>query len=164
MKRDWSRPLYHPEADKYSAEYGWFNGRTRAQLLGEPAHRLGDGAVGMMVPLRSRADPGAKTFALELHRERLPLLAGRNWLIPITLAHFLADGAIDPAVESAALDHYGVAGARYTWTGTTRYMRIFHGVPPASQSLQCLDCHGECGRMDWKALGYGSDPISKGKH
>jgi len=40
-------------------------------------------------------------------------------------------------------------------------MGIFHEIPPASSALQCLDCHRPGGRMDWKALGYDSDPLEK---
>ena len=30
------------------------------------------------------------------------------------------------------------------------------------EALQCNDCHGENGRMDWEALGYYGDPIRWG--
>jgi hypothetical protein len=170
MVRDWSRPVYNAEADKYTASitlekdvrpvYAWYNGSTRAQLLAQPASRLGDGSVGMMVPQGSRRDPRAKLFAFKLHRGRLPLLAARNWMIPITVEHFFADGKLDEAVRSAAKTHYGIENARYTWTDTTRYMGIFHGVRPAAQALECLDCHGAKGRLDWKALGYKADPLT----
>lgn len=169
MSRDWSKAVYDAEADRYTADiklekdvrpvYAWYNGTTRAQLLGEPASRLGDGSVGIMVPQGSRRDPKAKLFAFKLHRARLPLLARKNWMIPITVEHFFSDGKIDPAVRNAAKQVYGIADARYAWTETSRYMGIFHGVPPASRALGCLDCHAAGGRLDWKALGYRGDPI-----
>lgn len=170
MRRDWSKPAYNAEADKYTATitfekdvrpvYAWFNGRTRAQLLGEPVNRLPDGSVGIMVPQGSRNDRDSKLFAFKLHRGRLPLLTGKNWLIPIAVEHFFSNGQIESAVKSAAKEHYGVNDAAFTWTETTRYMGIYHGVRPASQALQCLACHGEQGRIDWKQLGYKADPLA----
>ena len=39
---------------------------------------------------------------------------------------------------------------------------ITHMVSPVEQALQCNDCHGEEGRLDWRALGYNGDPIEWG--
>jgi hypothetical protein len=170
MVRDWSKPAYNPETDKYTATitlqkdvrpvYAWYNGSTRSQLPREPVSRLADGSVGIMVPLGSQRDPNARIYAFKLHRGKLPLLEGKNWIIPIAVEHFFPNGQIDPAVRKAAEEMYGIADARYSWTDTSRYMGIFHGVQPASKALQCLDCHRPNGRMDWKALGYEGDPLN----
>jgi len=170
MVRDWSKPSYNAETDKYSATitlqkdvtpiYAWFNGFTRAQLPGEPANRLSDGSVGIMVPQGSRDDPKAKIFAFKLHKGRLPLLSEKNWLIPITVEHFFSNGQIEPAVLNAAKENYGIDNAKFTWVETTRYMGIFHGVQPKENALKCSNCHGANGLMDWKALGYKGNPLS----
>jgi hypothetical protein len=34
-------------------------------------------------------------------------------------------------------------------------------VTPADKSLNCLDCHGDNGRLDWQKLGYKGDPIQE---
>ncbi len=169
MMRDWSTPLFNEQTNRYTATitlqkdvtpvYAWFNGMTKAQLPGEPAQRLPDGSVGMMMPQGSREDPKAKIFAFKVHKARLPLLAGKNWIIPITVEQFFPDGKLDPAVKNAAKELYGVDNAQYTWTETTRYMGIFHAVQPAKNALRCIDCHGQHGRMDWKALGYPGNPM-----
>lgn len=169
MYRDWSKPVYNPEADKWAADiklekdvkpvYGWYNGTTWEQLLGEPVHRLADGTVGMMVPQGSRQDPKAKIFAFKLHRGRLPMLDDKKWLIPIVVEQVFPSGKIDEPVKSAAREIYGIADAKYSWTETSRYMGIFHGVEPANKALGCLECHSPKGRLDWKALGYEGDPI-----
>jgi hypothetical protein len=169
MYRDWSKAVYNAEADKYTASitlekdvkpvYGWFNGNTREQLLGEPVERLADGSVGMMIPQGSRQDPKSRIYAYKLHRGKMPMLDGKNWIIPIVVEHVFPTGDIDAAVKEAAKETYGVANARYSWVDTSRYMGIYHGVEPASKALQCLDCHAPAGRMDWKALGYGGDPL-----
>jgi len=36
-------------------------------------------------------------------------------------------------------------------------------VSPKGESLDCLDCHGDNGRMDWSALGYQGDPMDNPK-
>lgn len=169
MARDWSRPVYHQDLDKYTADitltkdvkpvYAWYNGSTREQLPGEPVQRLADGSVGIMVPQGSRHDPKARIYAFKLHRGKLPLLQEKNFLIPILVEQFFDNGKIDSAVKGAAKEMYGVSDAKYTWTETTRYMGLFHEVQPASKALQCLDCHAPNGRMDWKALGYKKDPL-----
>lgn len=43
-------------------------------------------------------------------------------------------------------------------TQTVTYRRLNHGVLAAAQSLDCMDCHGKSGRMDWPSLGYEQDP------
>lgn len=36
-------------------------------------------------------------------------------------------------------------------------------VSSAEQALNCLDCHGDSGRLDWQQLGYQGDPMKSGK-
>ena len=67
MARDWSKPRYNMEADKYSATitfgkdivpvYAWWNGLSQASLLGETPKKTADGKVAMFLPLGDRADP-----------------------------------------------------------------------------------------------------------
>ncbi len=169
MVRDWSKPSYNAELDKWSATitmsknvvpvYAWYNGTTWEQLPDQPVKRLANGAVGMMMPQGDRSDPKARIFPFKLHRAKMPVLDGKNFIIPIVVEEFFANGKIDEAVKHAALDMYGVKDAKYSWTDTERYMGIFHEVEPAKQALACLDCHAPGGRMDWKALGYDGDPM-----
>jgi Cytochrome c bacterial len=168
MVRDWSKPAYNKELDKYTASitfardvkpvYTWYNGQTYEQLLGQPVRHMKDGTVGIMIPQGTRHDPNARIYAFKLHQGKMPVLEGKNWIIPIQVENFFSKGAIDPAVKGAAHEMYGVENASYRWVPTTRYMGIFHGVPPATKALQCVDCHGPDGRMDWKALGYKTNP------
>ncbi len=169
MVRDWSKPKYHEDADKYSATitmgkdvtpaYAWFNGTTWAQLPKTPVTKLADGTVGMMVPQGSREDAKARIYPFKLHKGRMPVLDDSGWIIPIVVEEFFADGDIDKAVKNAAKDFYGIDDAQYHWVETSRYMGIFHEVQPAKQALRCLDCHGADGRLDWMALGYDGDPM-----
>ncbi len=169
MVRDWSTPHYNEEADRYGATitlekdvtptYAWYNGTTWEQLPGHPVTVRPDGTVGMMVPEGDRNDPKARIYPFKLHRAKLPVLDEQQWIVPIVVEEFFADGNIDEAVKKAADDMYGVDDAAYHWVDTSRYMGIFHEVQPAAEALRCLDCHGPEGRLDWKALGYGGDPL-----
>jgi hypothetical protein len=168
MFRDWSKPNYHKDTDRYSATiqlvkdvppvYAWYNGNTREQFLGEPLKKDVNGNIEMMVPEGSRADDASKIFAFKVHRAKLPVLDGKGWVIPIDVEEFFQNGELDHAVKAAAESDYGVKNASYQFQPTIRYMGVFHGVRPAKYALSCKDCHGENSRMDWKQLGYGSDP------
>jgi len=171
MARDWSRPVYKPESGRYSATidlqkdvrpvYAWFNGRTRIQTMGVPVSRQADGTVGIMMPEGRRGDPDARIAPFKLHRGRMPILSATQWLLPIAVERFFADGDIDAAVREAAHVSYRAEDTAYEWVDTIRYMGIYHGVAPAAQALRCDDCHGTTGRLDWKALGYDGDPRRK---
>ncbi len=169
MMRDWSKPVYDQGADKWSPTielkkdvqpvYAWYNGTTWAQLPAEPVWLLPDGTVGMMVPQGSRQDPKARIYPFKLHRGVMPVVEGTNFIIPIVVEEFFADGDIDRAVKAAAQDMYDVVNVRYRWVKTTRFMGLFHEVVPKEKALSCLDCHGPKGRLPWEALGYEGDPL-----
>jgi mono/diheme cytochrome c family protein len=48
---------------------------------------------------------------------------------------------------------------QYGFAETWMYWPSTHMVQPAANALQCNDCHGSNGRLDWKALGYPGDPM-----
>lgn len=169
MARDWSKPSYSEEKDRYAATialeknvtpvYAWFNGMTKALLPGEPAEKRPDGTVGMMTPVGSRGDAKARIFPFKLHRGRMPVLDGKNYLLPIEVESFFASGKLHEAILGATEEAYGVKDAHYRWEDTVRYMGIFHEVVPAKRALACLDCHDTGKRLDWKGLGYTGDPL-----
>jgi hypothetical protein len=45
---------------------------------------------------------------------------------------------------------------------TDMFWTLTHMIAPKERSLQCTDCHGEDGRLDWRALGYDDDPAFAG--
>lgn len=171
MFRDYSKPEYHKDTDRYSASikketnvrpvYAWFNGNTREQLMGEPLMKDKAGNIEMMAPEGSRDDDSSKLYAFKLHRASLPVLDDKGWIIPIEVEEFFQSGEIEKAVKTAAEDQYGVKDAKYHFEHTTRYMGIFHGVRPAKYALGCAECHGPKLRINWKELGYPGDPSRK---
>jgi len=46
----------------------------------------------------------------------------------------------------------------HAFAPTAAFRRISHGVVPADQALDCLDCHGATSRMPWQELGFEKDP------
>ena len=60
-------------------------------------------------------------------------------------------------MKATGLDFSG----EYGFAPTETYWPINHMVNSKEGSLQCLDCHGDKGRLDWKALGYKGDPMVK---
>jgi hypothetical protein len=171
MNRDWSTPLYHQDANKYSAtiefgsnvvpEYAWWNGRTRHQQLHEKVTFEKDGTVAVMHPMGGRKDDDARIYPFKLHRGRLPLLVEDRYLVPIAVEEFFADGDLEKAVQEGGHATYGLEDFEYEWVDVKRYMGLYHGVVPAADALQCTDCHDENGRFDWQALGYKEDPVLK---
>ncbi len=49
----------------------------------------------------------------------------------------------------------------YSFTPTLSYRRLNHGVVAAKLALDCMDCHGKKGQLNWQSLGYDNDPWSK---
>jgi hypothetical protein len=139
--------------------YAWFNGKSRVTLMGESVRPDPDGVVSLMKPEGNRKDKTAKIHAFKLHQAKVPLLEGKEWIIPLAVDDFFITGDLDRAVIDGCEAAYGIHDPTYRWIEVRRYMGIFHEVQPADRALECLDCHREGGRMDWAALGYRGDPL-----
>ncbi|MCP4293708.1 MAG: hypothetical protein GY780_17915 [bacterium] len=169
MVRDWSTPKFHEKGNKYSAtitfgenvvpEYAWYNGQTKLMKMGDKVRYNDDGTITIMEPQGKRKDKHSKIYAFKLHKGVLPIWKEKDWLIPLAVDEFFITGDIATAVNEGSAAAYGEHHPDYEWVNTKRYMGIFHEVRPADKALQCLDCHQEGGRMNWKALGYKEDPI-----
>ncbi len=169
MFRDWSNVHYNEEKGKYvyhqemasnvQPEYAWFNGTSKAQFPKTPVKKNDKGQVVLVKPKGSKDDPTAKIHAFKVHKGRLPVLNDKQWLLPLNTERIYEHGDPERGVRDAAKHFYGIENPKYTWTDTVRYMGIFHEVSPAKEALGCMDCHGQEGRLDWKALGYKMDPL-----
>jgi hypothetical protein len=168
--RDWSDVHFSEEKGKFAPNitaesdviptYAWYNGTSRMQLPKTAVQRDENGTVLMAIPEGSKDDPDAKISAFKVHRAKLPVLDGKNWLLPITVDELYVHGDVNRAVQEAAEALYGIHDAQYTWAETIRYMKINHEVRVSPYALGCLDCHGPDGRLDWLALGYEGDPLA----
>jgi octaheme c-type cytochrome (tetrathionate reductase family) len=144
-------------------EYAWFNGDADRYILGDKI----DPTVSTVLnpPLGDIRDPEAKIWPFKIHRAKQPYDAGYNYLIvPKTVGEggywteFNWDQAARLGSEATGLAYSGEMG----FAPTEMYWVLSHMVAPKEEALQCYDCHGGDGRMDWQALGYYGDPIRWG--
>ena len=144
--------------------YLWFNGNNSYRyILGD---KLGtDGVTYIDKPAGDINDPSAKIFPFKVHIGKQPYDVVNNYLLqPITSGKdgywttFDWDSALKLAEPITGLKFSG----QYGFTTTYMYWPTTHMVQPAAKALQCDDCHGENGRMNWQALGYPGDPIQWG--
>ncbi|MEZ0395653.1 MAG: tetrathionate reductase family octaheme c-type cytochrome [Anaerolineales bacterium] len=145
-------------------QYLWFNGNLEYRyLLGDPVNP--DGITYINIPAGSIDDPTARIFPFKLHVAIQPYDLNYNYLLtPVTAGpdgywtNFDWDNAFRLGAQVTGLPYSGEYGFTETWM----YWPTTHMVQPAANALQCADCHGAEGRLDWRALGYPGDPIEWG--
>jgi len=152
----------------YQPAYVWFNGNLEYRyLLGDKMDPSEPTMIDM--PAGDIKDPNAKIFPFKIHVAKQPYDSVNNILIqPRTGGNAVAGGgfwenfdwpsALELGAQDAGLNYSGQYGFAETWM----YWPTTHMVQPKENALQCDDCHGENGRMDWESLGYPGDPIEWG--
>jgi octaheme c-type cytochrome (tetrathionate reductase family) len=147
----------------FMPEYTWFNGHADRYILGDVIDP--DQTTSLNMPLGDVTDPEAKIWPFKIHRATQIYDSGYNYLLqPKTVGEggywteFDWDLAARLGSEAAGMEYSG----EYGWADTDMYWSLTHLVAPKEEALQCVDCHGEDGRMDWEALGYYGDPIRWG--
>lgn len=144
-------------------EYHWFNGQVDRYLQGDPIAAKGPTVLN---PLHGDiGDPQARIWPFKVHRAKQPYDSVRKVLmVPVTGGdggywhEFNWDKAFRLSVTftgQAYSGHYGFTETQMLWP-------LSHMVAPKEKALQCMDCHGPDGRMDFKALGYPGDPALSG--
>ncbi len=144
-------------------DYAWFNGTADRYLLGDTMDPSQTTVLNQ--PLGNIDDPSAKIWPFKVHRANQIYDAFYNYLIqPKTVGEggywtdFDWDKAATLGMEAVGLPYSG----EYSFAPTEMYWPLTHMVQPKEEALQCADCHGENGRLDWEALGYYGDPIRWG--
>jgi hypothetical protein len=149
---------------EFAPTYLWFNGNSEYRYI------LGDKIDPVTVtyinkPAGSIDDPSAKIFPFKLHIAKQPYDVKNKYLLqPVTSGEggfwttFDWNSAFELAAPITGLDYSG----QYGFTETYMYWPTTHMVQPATNALQCDDCHGANSRMDWTGLGYPGDPIEWG--
>lgn len=155
VARDWTKPvrnektgLYGPTnktASNLRPEYRWWSRRMRV-----PPE-----------PVGSIDDPKSKIFPWKRTDYTVVADAATGKAVFIKSGVYAVTGDPEAAAKKGAKD----AGQDYSgkWKGETETMvfSVNHQVAPKSGTLSCKACHGPDGVMDFKALGYGDDRISK---
>ncbi len=144
--------------------YLWFNGNNAyCYIVGDPVNP--DGVTYINKPAGNINDPRAKIFPFKVMKTIQPYDLVNGYLLsPITAGEggywhdFNWDKAFRLAEERLGLPYSG----QYGWATTEMFNPQTHMVAPAQDALQCNDCHGPYGRLDWLALGYDGDPIDWG--
>jgi hypothetical protein len=145
-------------------EYRWYNETDAYRYI------LGDTIVPtattfINLPGGAIDDPTARIFPFKVHLARQPYDTVNNTLLPVLTSGeggfwttFDWPSALKLGAEKNELPFSG----EYGFAETAMYWPTTHMVQPAASALQCEDCHGEAGRLDWAALGYPGDPIDWG--
>jgi octaheme c-type cytochrome (tetrathionate reductase family) len=147
-------------------EYAWYeDGKNQAYIRGEKIDP--EQVLIMAGPIATRADAKAKISPFKVMGGKQ--IYDKNNKILIA-AHLVGDDgfwhtfdwnqAATIGMKAAGLPYSG----EYDFVETRMYWRINHMVSAKDEALSCLDCHGDKGRMDWKALGYEGNPMNDSKY
>lgn len=139
--------------------YKWYNGKASYYTFGD---KLNPGDVLELNKLDGDiSDPKAKIYPFKVMRGTQIYDAVNNYLIIPKLfgpdgywKTFNWDEASRLGMNEINLPYSG----EYSFVETEMYWPINHMVASKEKALKCNSCHGENGRMDWKALGYSGDP------
>jgi octaheme c-type cytochrome (tetrathionate reductase family) len=140
-------------------EYAWFNMTMDRYILGD---RIDPSkVVDINKPLGDIRDKAARIWPFKVHRAQQHYDKKFSYLLaPLTggkggyWKEFDWDKALRLGAENTGLKFSGEFG----WVKTEMYWPLSHMVTPKGSALTCRDCHGEKGRLDWKALGFEGDP------
>jgi len=150
--------------------YAWYNGKADAYMPGDPMNP--EKVTKLAYPLGDVDDKTAKIYPFKVHTGK-QIYDVKNKVF-ITPKVFGNDGfwktfdwekaarlgmEANPIMKEKGITFSG----SYDFAPTVMYWRINHMVSPKAAALGCLDCHGDNGRMDWKALGYKGDPMTNPK-
>lgn len=150
-------------AQNIRPEYYWYNGRAYRYLTGDKIDP--SKTVQINYPLGDASDPQAKIWPFKVHRgkqiydtEYRHLLAPRTSSPGGFWSEFDWDKACRLGAEDVGLEYSG----HYGFVETEMYWPLSHMVQSKEKALQCIDCHGSRGVMNWAALGYDGDPAFRG--
>ena len=140
--------------------YAWFNGNADRYIVGDPIDPTQPTAL--TPPLGDIGDTTAQIWPFKVHEALQPYDVIYSYLlIPRTSGDggFWNEFDWDAAFRLNETDTGLAYSGEYGFAPTTMHWTLTHLVQPKENALQCNDCHGENGRMDWEALGYFGDPL-----
>lgn len=142
-------------------QYAWFNGCDDVYMLGD---KIDPSQITKLNwPLGEKDDPKAKIFPFKVIHGVQIYDKKHNYLItPLITEEAETSFGKNLDWNTAASKGMKINGLPYSgeygFTDTVQYWRVNHGVVPGDRALDCLECHGHNGRMDWENLGYAGDP------
>jgi len=140
--------------------YAWFNGKMERYIPGDRLDAEAEHNINH--PMGSRQDPGSKIWPFKVHHAIQPYDPVNNIIIPpLTSGEGGFWTKFDWAYalkKGAELNNLPYSG-KYGFTPTKMYWPINHMVTTRKNALTCKQCHSPGGRLHWKELGYGQDPL-----
>jgi octaheme c-type cytochrome (tetrathionate reductase family) len=147
----------------FMPDYAWFNGEADRYIFGDPINP--DESTVLNMPYGDLNDPESKIWPFKIHRAQQIYDTEYNYLLqPKTVGEggywteFDWDLAARLGSEAVGMEYSG----EYGFAPTEMYWNLSHMVVPTEEALQCNDCHGDNGRLDWEQLGYFGDPLRWG--
>ncbi|HSE14382.1 MAG TPA: tetrathionate reductase family octaheme c-type cytochrome [Candidatus Deferrimicrobium sp.] len=142
--------------------YFWYNGSIDRYLAGDRIDP--SGVVRLSAAKGNRGDGHARIFPFKLMRGRQAYDSGNNTIAFVNVfgppgsdaywAKYDWNAAIAAGMKAAGQPYSG----KFGFVETSMVWPVNHMVAPKARALKCADCHGDKGRLDWKALGYKGDP------
>ena len=173
VHRDWTDPhfntttsQYHPRSDllnNLSPVYKFWNKYSTNYLLYDvtaPNPITGNYTTSSPVGSINDLTTASKLYSFKFKTAFQPIAMRLNVLIAIDTSVYWTGNFANPAERVAAavaagLTNMGFSRSEpYAFVNTETNQLITHGVPPASQTLSCNDCHGSTNRMSLTDLGY----------
>jgi octaheme c-type cytochrome (tetrathionate reductase family) len=147
-------------AKKVPPEYHWYNETSTRYITGD---RIDPTRPTQMTgPQGDRNDPAARLWPFKIHRGKQPYDTVNNYfLVPNVHGDkgfwtaFEWEPALRLGSEITGLPYSGL----HDFAPTEMYFPLSHMVTSPNEALKCRDCHGERGRLNWRALGYDGDPL-----
>ncbi len=146
-------------------EYIWFNGQVSYTLTSDKIDP--NDVVGINHFMGDKTDQDARIWPVKRFTGIQPYDSVNNTLVVPHLfgkdenaywGNYDWDKAITAGMEYAGLKYSG----EYDFVSTEMYWPITHMVAPASEALQCAECHTtEDSRLDYSALGYSDADVSR---
>lgn len=151
-------------ADNVVPAYAWYNGSASVYQIGQKINP--EEITKLNYPLGDRNDSGSKIHPFKIHSGKQIYDAKNNYFITPKVFGYKGDEeafwnsfdwhkAAEAGMKATGLAYSG----EYAFASTVTYWPINHMVSARDEAVSCLDCHGDKGRMDWKALGYSGDPM-----
>jgi hypothetical protein len=171
--RDWALPhynattgLWHPtsylENNKAPVYKFWNKNSTNYLLYDVTSPNPLTGNYTTSKPVGSITDltTASKLYPFKYKTAYQPLATRLKVLIAIDTSVYWTGVFTNPADRVVASIAAGIANMGlnsdepYAFVNTETNQLITHGVPPASQTLTCNECHGSTNQMNLKSIGY----------
>ncbi len=153
-----NRATYHGKKGEFrwaknvTPDYRWFNGKMEYHLITDKLDPA-QAPIEVNHPLGSREDARARIYPFKIHRGKQPYDTENNVLLNIHLFGSKESGAfwknydwkkaLDAGMEYMDLPFSG----EFEFIETAYHFPITHMVAPKEDSLSCVSCHQDNGRL-----------------